>query len=49
METPGKIVVKCPLDDEEKILHEDCLKCPLFKHWGVRGARIYVSHAVEKG
>lgn len=39
----GKAVFKCPMDGREVVLHRDCTRCERFRHWGMNGARPYVS------
>jgi len=39
----GQAVFKCPIDDKEVTLDKDCINCKHFQHWGVRGAKPYVS------
>jgi len=44
----GKAVFRCPIDDKEVTLDENCINCKHFNCWGTRGSKPYVSCSYKK-
>jgi hypothetical protein len=44
----GKAVFKCPKTGKEAVLHEDCVNCPNFGHWGTVGSKPFITCKEEK-
>ena len=38
----GKAVFKCPKTGKEVVLHEDCINCEGFRHWGIKGSKPFI-------